>query len=83
MIRKSTQLIEEIAKITKTVYITGIVGSSPRIRKKRGLFVSLMMQRSGARSIITVDGYGRVQNFSIPHEDATTSSTSGPRAPSG
>jgi hypothetical protein len=83
MIRKSTQLTEEIAKIAETVYITGIAGSSPRIRKKRGLFVSLMMQRSGARSIVPVDGYGRVQNFSILQEDATTSSTSGPRAPSG
>jgi hypothetical protein len=44
-IRKSTQLIEEIARITD------IAASSPRI-KKRGLSGALTMQRSGARSII-------------------------------
>jgi hypothetical protein len=46
MIRKSTQLIEEIARITD------IAASSPRIKKKRGLSGALTMQRSGARSII-------------------------------
>jgi hypothetical protein len=51
-IEKSTQLIGEIVKIMETVDITGIASSSPQIRKKRGLSVTLMMQRSGVRSIV-------------------------------
>jgi hypothetical protein len=51
-IGKSTQLIKEVAKIVKTVDIVGIASSSPWIRKKRGISITLMMQRSGARSII-------------------------------
>jgi hypothetical protein len=55
MIEKSTQLTGEITKITETIDIMGITSSSPQIRKKRGFFVALMMQRSGVRSIIPLD----------------------------
>jgi hypothetical protein len=55
MIRKSTQLTGEIVKIVVTVDITGIASSSPRIRKRRGILVTLMMQRCGVRSIAPQD----------------------------
>jgi hypothetical protein len=42
-IKKSTRLTEEIVKIVETVDITGIASSNPRIRKRRCLFVVLMM----------------------------------------
>jgi cell division septal protein FtsQ len=49
MIGKSTQLTEEISKIA------GITSSSLRIRKRRAISITLMMQRSGARSIVPQD----------------------------
>jgi hypothetical protein len=51
MIRKSTQLTEDIARITETMNIAGIASNSPQIRKRRGLSIALTMKRSGARSI--------------------------------
>jgi hypothetical protein len=50
-IGKSTQLTEEITKIAETMDITGITSSNPQIRKRRGISITLMMQRSGVRSI--------------------------------
>jgi hypothetical protein len=35
--------------------IVGIASSSPRIKKKRGISIALMMQRSGTRSIVPSD----------------------------
>jgi hypothetical protein len=49
MIGKSTQLTEEI---TKTADISGIASNNHRIRKRKGLSVTLTMQRTGARSIV-------------------------------
>jgi hypothetical protein len=54
-IGRSTQLTEEIAKITETMDITKTASSSPQIRKRRGISITLMMQRSGARSIVPQD----------------------------
>jgi hypothetical protein len=54
-IGKSTQLTGEVTKIVKTVDITKTVSSSPQIRKRRGISVSLTMQRSGARFIVPQD----------------------------
>jgi hypothetical protein len=51
MIGKSMQQTEEIAKIVKTTDIIGITSNSPQIRNRRGIYVALMMQRSGARFI--------------------------------
>jgi hypothetical protein len=55
MTRKSTQLTREIAKIAETVDIVGIASSNPRIRKGRGLYIALTMQRSDTRSIVPQD----------------------------
>jgi hypothetical protein len=55
MTRKSTQLIEEIAKIMETTDIMGTASSNLWIRRRRGLPITLMMQRSGARSIAPQD----------------------------
>jgi hypothetical protein len=55
MICKSTQLIGEITKIAETADITGITSSRLQIRKRRGISVTLMMQRSDARSIAPQD----------------------------
>jgi hypothetical protein len=43
MIEKSTQLIGEITKIAETTDIVEITSNSPRIRKRRGLSIALMM----------------------------------------
>jgi hypothetical protein len=51
-IGKSTQLTEEI---TKTADISGITSGNHRIRKRKGLSVTLMMERTGARSIVPQD----------------------------
>jgi hypothetical protein len=48
-IGKSTQLTGEIAKITETA------SNSSRIRKRRGISIALMIQRSGVRSIVPQD----------------------------
>jgi hypothetical protein len=45
----------EIAKIVEIADIVGIASSSPRIRRKRGISIALMMQRSGVRSIVLQD----------------------------
>jgi hypothetical protein len=51
MTRKSTRLTGEITRITETTKTVEITTSSTRIRRRRGLFVALMMQRSDVRSI--------------------------------
>jgi hypothetical protein len=48
MIRRS---VLQIMGIMETVEITEIANSSPLCRRRRGHSVTLMMQRSGARSI--------------------------------
>jgi hypothetical protein len=48
---KSTRLTEEITRIVEIMDTAKTASSSPRIRKRRGIFVALTTQRSGARSI--------------------------------
>jgi hypothetical protein len=60
MTGKSTLLTEEIARIMKTTNIVETASTNPRIRKRRGIFVALMTQRSGARSIAPQDISRRV-----------------------
>jgi hypothetical protein len=51
-IRRSTQLIEEIMEISEIADIMGIASSNPQIRRRRDRSITLLMMRSGARSII-------------------------------
>jgi hypothetical protein len=52
MTNRSTPLTLEIGRIAE---ITGIVASSPQIRRRRDPSDASMMQRSGARFIIPLD----------------------------
>jgi hypothetical protein len=54
-IKKLTQLTREITKITEITDITRTANNSLWIRKRRGLSVALMMQRSDARSVVPRD----------------------------
>jgi hypothetical protein len=47
--------IAEITEIAEIVDIVGTVSGNLRIRRRRGIFVVLLMQRSGVRSIIPTD----------------------------
>jgi hypothetical protein len=51
-IGRSTQLIGETIRTTE---VTGFMVSSPLIRKRRGLSITLTTQRSGARFIVPQD----------------------------
>jgi hypothetical protein len=63
MIERSTRPTRETAR---TAEITGITTSSPLIRKRRGLFIALMISRSGVRSIVPQDTIWKsVKVFSI------------------
>jgi hypothetical protein len=52
MTNRSTPLTLEIGRIAE---ITGIVASSPQIRRRRDPSDASMMQRSGARFIVPLD----------------------------
>jgi hypothetical protein len=51
-IRRSTPLTEEIRRSAE---VTGTAGNNPQIRRRRDPSDALMMQRSGARSIVPMD----------------------------
>jgi hypothetical protein len=44
-----------IVEIVETVDITGITSSNPQIRRRRDRSITLLTQRSGARSIVPQD----------------------------
>jgi hypothetical protein len=53
MIGRLTQPIVEIAGIAEITDIAGITSMNLQIRKKKDYFIALLMQRSGARSIVS------------------------------
>jgi hypothetical protein len=55
MIGKSTQLIGDITRIVETADTTEIASSSPRIKRRIGIFIALTTQISGARFIAPQD----------------------------
>jgi hypothetical protein len=52
MTRRSTPLNEEIRR---TAEVTGTVGNDPQIRRRRDPFDTPIMQKSGVRSIVSMD----------------------------
>jgi hypothetical protein len=52
---RSRTIDRSTLSIMGTAEITGIVSSNPQIKRRKGLFIIPLMQKSGARFIVPMD----------------------------